>query len=697
MRTKLLAVLLLVSACGGSDPVTQRLDGGLILRDGAEFSPEITSLKATPSQVTAGVATPVTWTWTYKIDPTFPMPTCTLDNGVGAVTNGQMTMLTLTQVTLFTLTCTNNQGMASRQAIVSVPPVSPILSTFTVTPTTIAANTAQNYTFTWSYSNTPSPTPTCYVDGASASPMASGSMVSLNLPQARTFRLRCTNSASGGAAVTADATVQVTECGTASAECNPNSTCTDTVNGYTCTCANGFTPAAWVTPPSTSTTNSAMGDTCYFNANGAGSCDANATFNASGYCQCNPGYVGSGSNGDCARARIAFTTSGVGNGQILNGSGAWTGGSGATGLAWADSICTARAAAATPSALPGTYKAWLSDATDDAYCRIAGFSGKKSANCGQGALPTAGGPWIRLGDKRPFAPRIDKLAQGVTYYPSIYSEAGTAVPTTQKIWTGTDAAGVYTGNSCSDWGSSSSSFKGSSGLAFGGSSTWTRDSIAANDPACNATAALLCMEVASGSGPALPPRHPTSSKKAFLTSVSGNGALSTWPDAHGVTGTHGYQQADEICKSRARYAGYASSASYKAWFSPYASSITSRLLNFSPFYRPDGVVLGSTYSDMFDRQLNASFNMTETNVYEQGTADGGLAWTGSMTYSGSYGSSGYVCASSYTVGWTSGSSSYTGVLGKFGITDERYTGGGFSFSTNTGSCDTVARLYCVED
>ena len=49
----------------------------------------------------------------------------------------------------------------------------------------------------------------------------------------------------------------------------------------------------------------------------------------------------------------------------------WTGAVG-TGLAAADSICQQKATAA---AMPGTYVAWLSDGTSDAYCRAFGFTG----------------------------------------------------------------------------------------------------------------------------------------------------------------------------------------------------------------------------------------------------------------------------------------------------------------------------------
>lgn len=681
MRFKLLAVLVFASACGEGSPVTQRLDGGFIIGDAAEFAPEITSFRATPAMVTAGVATDVTWTWNYMIEPTFPTPTCTIDNGVGEVTNGQTTSVTLTQVTLFTLTCTNSQGMVSRQTVVGVPPVAPQLSTFTVTPTSIAPNTSQSYTFSWTFANTPSPAPTCYVNGASTSAMTSGTSVSLTLPQARTFRLRCSNGSA--AAVTLDATVAVTECSSPSTySCNANANCNDTVNGYTCTCSSGFT---------------GDGNTCNFLSGSSANCDTNATWNGTS-CACNAGYFGSGATADCTRARIAFTTSVTGNGQILNGTGGWAGGSGATGLEWADSICTARA---TAQSIPGTYKAWLSDQTHDAYCRIAGYSGKKSAMCGQGALPTEAGPWVRMSaDRRPFAPTLDKLVAPTraVYYPASFSELASQVAVATKVWTGTTDTGEFSTVGCTNWTNGTVGVRGTTGLAHGGSSTWTKENGATLDTLCTTNAALLCMEVGTvgTTGPALPPQHQPTAKKAFLTSTTGGGNLRSWPEANGVTGTYGFTSADEVCRSRARYAGYSNANAFKAWFTTYPYSITSsfRIITSSTRYaRPDGVVIGTTRAQMLDGLIDAAWNMTELNTYEVGNADTGLAWTGMYYYGGYYGSFQF----NNCLDWANMTNTYQGVLGKFGLLDDRALGGGLSNSVLLNSCDTTARLYCVED
>src|SRR6188768_570424 len=91
-----------------------------------------------------------------------------------------------------------------------------------------------------------------------------------------------------------------------------------------------------------------------------------------------------------AVVRRMFVTSVSGTGDL----GSWPAAGIATGLAAGDAICQARASAASlPN--PSGYRAWLSDSTDDAYCRIHMLTGKLSANCGQPTLPASAGPWRR--------------------------------------------------------------------------------------------------------------------------------------------------------------------------------------------------------------------------------------------------------------------------------------------------------------
>ncbi|HSD89603.1 MAG TPA: EGF domain-containing protein [Kofleriaceae bacterium] len=674
MRIKILSILAVVAACGGDDSGGTVRDGGVDgkIIDAPEIMPSITSFVASPSQVAAGTATPVTFTWTYGTEPTFPDPACSIDNGVGAVTKGQSVPITINVVTTFTLTCTNPAGTAQRQVVIGVPPVAPVLGTFTVSPTSVAPNTATPLTFTWTYSNTPSPAPTCTVDG-DVGAVTSGTPVSVTLPQARTFRIKCTNTqgtTSSGSTV-ADVTVAVNECGTAAAQCDAHATCTDTTNSYTCACNNGYT---------------GNGDTCSAVVNDCVTtpalCDANAVCVGGTQCSCKAGYIGDGSAAGtgCARERITFVTAATGQGNLS----AWAGATG-TGLAAADSIC---AAAATARSLPGIYRAWMSDATSDAYCRAHNLLGVKKANsCGLGALPVAAGPWVRTGDSNPVFPTIDKLLAPTrqTFYAANRDEAGTEIASAaDRVWTATDDSGVYTTNTCGDWTSNSSAAFGGVGAVFGGGTSWTRET--ATDPACSNSYHLRCVEV--NSGPALPPRHPQGAyKKAFITSVTGNGNLFTWPDANGVTG---FSAANAICQSRARYAGYANPQTFKAFMTYYPYSISSWIVNSTyPYVRPDGVQLGATRADLLDNKLGAAWDQTELNVYRQGNADAGAVWTGLST-TGSYATtlSSYLCSS-----WSYAGSGYYGSSGRYDLADGR----ALYISTTGSTCDLLQPIYCVED
>jgi hypothetical protein len=72
----------------------------------AQVAPDIATFTANPMAVPAGTATAVTWTWTYNGTPV-PAATCSIDNNVGAVANGDTTTVNIAADTLFTLTCTN--------------------------------------------------------------------------------------------------------------------------------------------------------------------------------------------------------------------------------------------------------------------------------------------------------------------------------------------------------------------------------------------------------------------------------------------------------------------------------------------------------------------------------------------------------------------------------------------------------------
>lgn len=659
---KLASVILLAAACGGGDG--NNPDGGVNppVPDAPVNAPVITSFVASPAQVQAGVPTDVTWTWTYQAIPTLPEPTCTINNGVGPVTSGQTTSVTLTSVTTFLLTCTNSAGTGSRQVVIGLPPSAPVIATFTATPSVVTPNAATNITWAWTYTGSPSPAPTCTIEHGVGT-VTTGMTTSVTQPQARIYRLRCTN---GIGTATSDVAVTVDECAANIDDCGPNTVCTDTADSFSCACATGFT---------------GNGDTCSSLQScfvTPSLCDADATCTsttAGPACVCDAGFIGSGTPGDCQPARVAFVTSTAGTGNLS----LWTGAGGMTGLAAADAVCQARATAA---GLTGTFVAWMSDSTSDAYCRVHGLTGKKSAMCGQGTLPVTAGPWIRAGATlAPFAPRIDRLLAPnlVVYQPASATEFGSEVSSSDRVYTATDANGAYISAACNDWTSSSSVVTASHGEAHGGGTTWT--DTGATELACSTSARLRCMQVAPGSGPALPSRHApigaTASKRIFVTSVSGTGNLSSWDDA---TGFSGLAAGDAICQARARYAGYSAAANFKAWLST-TTYAYSRITSNGPWVRPDGVVVATSENDLEDGLLKSAINQTETNAYLAGNADDGSTWTGTSQY-GSY--TGYYCST-----WSSTTS--TGTTGRHDLLDARWT------TATTTSCSATQRLVCLED
>jgi hypothetical protein len=175
---------------------------------------------------------------------------------------------------------------------------------------------------------------------------------------------------------------------------------------------------------------------------------------------------GGGSDAPPPPTLKAFVTSASGNGNLSTWPDAIAAG-GATGLAAGDAVCQARATAA---GLPGTFKAWLSTTTVDAYCHVQGLTGTILTKCGQGTLPVAAGPWVRTHDGFPFAPTIDKLVNNnEIYYPVSYDEHGTSM-TNLYYYTGTNPNGKYN-SACTDW--TSTGTGGTYASADAASFSWT--------------------------------------------------------------------------------------------------------------------------------------------------------------------------------------------------------------------------------
>jgi hypothetical protein len=367
--------------------------------------------------------------------------------------------------------------------------------------------------------------------------------------------------------------------------------------------------------------------------------------------------------------RVAFVTAYQGSGDMSS----WPGSGGRTGLAGADAACQA---AAITAGLPGTFRAWLSDEQDDAYCRVHGLSGKRAVNCGQVTLPKDAGPWVRT-DAYPFAPAIDRLLGGEVYAPLRFDERGLPVPDGRWMRSATTLDGTLDPSSdaapCANWSTSQDS---GTVVVFGGVTertsfgwTWFMGS------GCELRSSLACFEIGEGPGPALPPLD--TGKRVFLTSVAGPGALAAWPGSGGATGI---AAGDAICRSRAQAAGLANAATYKAWLSDATTSAIDHLASDGPWVRLDGARVAATKAELASGALFTSIALTELGEYRGNWR----AWTGTGPRGRSSGD--------HCNGWTDESGSYRGSFGIAGSAGSDWTAYEGAFD-----CASGTSLYCFED
>ena len=369
-----------------------------------------------------------------------------------------------------------------------------------------------------------------------------------------------------------------------------------------------------------------------------------------------------------ASPNVVFVTSVSGNGNL----GSWADAGGKTGLAAGDAVCQARAGAA---GLSGSFKAWLSDDNDDAYCRIHNLTGKRSANCSQAALPASAGPWVRT-DGFSCAARIDELLDnGKMYTPVRFDEFGAQI-TEAAYFTNTYIDGTLhpaVPSPCINWTSSDAGLVGEGGGTDMTSYNWTAYfGLSCAQP----TVRLLCMQ--TGAGPSLPSLL-TTGKKVFLASGWGTGNLSTWP---GAGGNSGLAAGDAICRARAAAAGLANADRFKAWLSDSTTNAKDRITSDGPWVRLDGVPIAENKADLLDGSLFTSINLTETGLYYgnygvwSGTTDNGVKTPNTCN------------------DWTDGSS---GFMGSFGVAPNAGPGWSSGWSNGTSCNQSVFMLRCIED
>jgi hypothetical protein len=373
---------------------------------------------------------------------------------------------------------------------------------------------------------------------------------------------------------------------------------------------------------------------------------------------------GTAGAGGTVPAPLLFISESTGTANLST----WALADGKAGLPAADAVCQAEADAA---GLEGTFVAWISDSSDDAYCRVHGFGGKKADNCGQDTLPSSAGGWRRT-DGVAFVSGIGELVTHGPFVPvrlaADGTHAGQGPGFVHIFWTGTGGSGEARDSRCSDW-------TGGEGLGVVGEkdgveSGWT---YGRSTPCSGDDPSLLCFQL--GDGPSLgPPR--TTGKLVFVSSVRGNGLLSTWPDANGNSGL---TAADAVCRARATEASLPNPTRFKAFISDGTASALDRLLSEGPWVRLDGLLVAESKADIAQENL-----FTGIQVDEHGERPSfATVWTGTHLDQAEQ--------TTHCLDWTSDS-----------IDDHAYAGrtsnaGSGAFGGSVDRCSTLNRLYCFED
>ncbi len=322
--------------------------------------------------------------------------------------------------------------------------------------------------------------------------------------------------------------------------------------------------------------------------------------------------------------RRAFATSVTGTGNLNS----WPDADGLFGLAAADRICRNRAAAGGLSNA-NAYRAWLSTAATDAYCHVQGRAGKRATGCS--GTPQPAGPWFILSGTSNFTGSLDeltgperKIVRGV-----LQDEFGDFYGNTDnhRYWTGTSPTGEVTPATCSSWVVAAADVQGATGEALASSVYWTQR----YNTACNGPSRLLCLE--PGLSEPMSVNRWLPGAVAFVTSASGNGNLSTWPESAGETGI---DAGDAICRTLAENAGLPAPESFVAWLSDANDDARDRLtLTNVPYRRVDGYRVADTKADLLDLSTDNSMHVDETGAYP---SDRLSAFTGTDpdgTYEGS--------------------------------------------------------------
>ena len=287
------------------------------------------------------------------------------------------------------------------------------------------------------------------------------------------------------------------------------------------------------------------------------------------------------------------------------------------GISGADNECQRLANKAN---LPGTYRAWLSTAGNDAKSRIGS------------------GGWVRT-DGRPFAKNLATLAvlsSQTLYYPPRIDEMGNDLGNTHiYVATGGNADGSAFTSQCSDYTSVSGDLY--VGDAAMGSNYWAMREL--DSGGCNRQYRLYCFRSDGLLGDIIPPPQP--GRRIFVSAqpvVLGSSLGALGPD--------------QMCQSDAAAANLANAGQFVAFLSTSTTPAMKRIrASGMPWKRADNVFVVRQISDFANGKLLATPDLV---------ANGSLYLT-AQVWSGA--SDPTVAGSATCQDWTAGSATESGLIG----------------------------------
>ncbi len=254
------------------------------------------------------------------------------------------------------------------------------------------------------------------------------------------------------------------------------------------------------------------------------------------------------------------------------------------GVAAYDNVCQNRAVSA---GLPGTYRAWISDANSSAVSRLGSARG-----------------WVRP-DGKPFADALAALtSSGQMFYPLRMDETGADTGADVGVFTGTNPNGTVSANTCANW----TSAIGPAVLGFtaAGSPLWT----GAGGYSCASSQRIYCF---GNSRTAVVSVDPVAGRAAFLSSTS-------------ITTSAGLAGADAICQSDATAAGLP--GTFRALLAASGASAISRFSTVgATWVRRDGVPVVASASQLASG-FYAPLHVTAAGVYQGGFQ----VWVGAASF-----------------------------------------------------------------